>query len=126
MFANVGLVKTFIAMSVIAEYRIVQFGALDREVTQASAATQKFAGVIGLPKGASAVEGDAVDVIKSGVAEVIYGGNVTVGDVLTADAQGRAVVAVDGNSVIGIAQISGVLGDLGAVQIQFGKHYVKV
>ncbi len=125
MFANVGMAKTFIAGGAIAEYRIVQFGASDREALQASAATQKFAGVAGLPKGVAAVSGDSIDVIKSGVAEVIYGSNVAVGDVLTADAQGRAVVAADGNSVIGIAQITGVSGDLGAVQIQFGKHYIK-
>lgn len=126
MFANVGLVKTFIAGGAIAENRIVQFGASDREALQATAATQKFAGVAGLPKGTSAVTGEPIDVIKSGVADVIYGGNVSVGDVLTTDNQGRAVVAADGNSIIGIAQITGVSGDLGAVQIQFGKHYIKV
>ena len=125
MFANVGLVKTYIAGGAIAEHRIVQYGESDREVTKASAGTQKFAGVIGLPKGASAVLGDAVDVIKSGIAEVVYGGTVTAGDALTADSQGRAVVASDGNSIIGYAYTAGASGELGAVQIQFGKHYIK-
>lgn len=125
MFANIGLVKTMLAGGAIAECAIVQHGSTDKEVTQASAATQKFAGVIGLPKGVSAEAGDPVDVIKSGVAHVIYGGNVAVGDFLTANTTGKAVVAADGNSIIGVAQVAGASGDLGAVLIQFGKHYIK-
>ena len=124
MFANIGLVKTFLAGGSISEYRVVKFGADDRIALQATAATEKFAGVAGLPKGASAITGDSIDVIKSGVADILYGGNVAVGDFLTSDDEGRAVVAVDGDNLIGIAQITGVEGDLGAVQIQFGAHYV--
>lgn len=124
MFANAGLVKTFTAAGAIAEYRIVKFGASDRAALQATAATEIFAGVVGLPKGASAASGDSIDVIKSGIADVLYGGTVTLGAALTSDSLGRAVVAVDGNSMIGFAQVAGVVGDLGAVQIQFGNHYV--
>lgn len=125
MFANTGLVKTYTAAGKIAENRIVQYGTSDRETLQATAATQKIAGVAGLPKGTTAVAGDSIDVIKSGIANVIYGEAISVGDVLTADSQGRAKVAADGNSIIGIAQVTGVTGDLGAVQIQFGQHYIK-
>lgn len=124
MFANVGLVKTFTAGGSVSEHRIVKFGADDRIVLQATAALEKFAGVAGLPKGASAVTGDSIDVIKSGVADILYGGAVTVGDFLTSDDEGRAVVAADGDSLIGVAQVTGVEGDLGAVQIQFGTHYI--
>ncbi|WP_333661021.1 hypothetical protein [Acinetobacter sp.] len=78
MFANEGLVKTFIAGGSISEYRIVKFGTDDRIALQATAALEKFAGVAGLPKGTSAVTGDSIDVIKSGVANILYGGAVTV------------------------------------------------
>ena len=77
-----------------------------------------MAGVICLPKGTTAANGDAVDVIKSGIADVIYGGTVTRGDYLTSNATGFAVVAVAGDNVIGTAELSGVSGDLGAVHIQ--------
>lgn len=123
MFANVGLVKTFIAGGSIAKNRIVKFGADDRLALQATAALEKFAGVSEVP-GVSAITGDPIDVIKSGIANILYGGAVTVGDFLTSDDEGRAVVAADGDSLIGVAQITGVEGDLGAVQIQFGTHYI--
>lgn len=122
MHANVGLVKTFVAGGTVNECRIVKWGASDREAIQATAASEKFAGVAGLPKGTTAVAGDSMDVIKSGVADVTYGGTVAAGDFLTADAQGRAVVAAVGDFIIGVAQVSGVVGDLGGVQIQFGKR----
>lgn len=124
MYANTGLVKTYTAGGAIAEYRIVKHGATDREALQATAVTEKFAGVVGLPKGASAVSGDSVDVIKSGVADVLYGGTVAVGDPLTTDSSGRAVVATDGDALIGFAQVAGAVGDIGGVLIQFGTHYV--
>lgn len=124
MYANTGLVKTYTAGGAIAEYRIVKHGATDREALQATAVTEKFAGVVGLPKGASAVSGDSVDVIKSGVADVLYGGTVAVGDPLTTDNTGRAVVATDGDALIGDAQVAGAVGDIGAVLIRFGTHYV--
>lgn len=121
MHANVGLVKTFIAGGSIAPHTIIKFGTHDRDALAASAATDKFAGVAGLPVGVSAAANEPIDVIKSGVADVIYGGTVAVGDMLTTDAQGRAIVASAGNNIIGQAQVSGVVGDLGAVLIQFGK-----
>lgn len=122
MHANVGLVKTFIAAGAISEYRIVKFGAKDRDALQATTASEKFAGVAGLPKGTNAVAGDPMDVIKSGVADVTYGGTVSAGDFLTSDAQGRAVVAAVGDFIIGVAQVAGVVGDLGGVHIQYGKR----
>lgn len=122
MHANVGLVKTFIVAGTINEYRIVKFGAQDRDALQASAASDKFAGVAGLPRGATAVTGESIDVIKSGVADVTYGGTVAAGDFLTSDAQGRAVVASVGDFIIGVAQVAGIAGDLGGVHIQYGKR----
>lgn len=121
MYTNEGLIKTYTAGGTINEYAIVKFGANDREALQAGAATDKFAGVACLPKGATASTGDSVDVIKIGIAHVVYGGTVARGDYLTADANGKAIVAVAGNNVIGTAEKSGVSGDLGAVHIQKSK-----
>lgn len=117
MNANEGLVKTYTASGAIGEYKLVKFGATDKTVLQASTGTDKLAGVVCLPKGTTAVTSDSVDVIKSGIADVI-GGTVTRGDYLTSNASGFAVVAVAGDNVIGTAELSGVSGDLGAVHIQ--------
>lgn len=132
---NPGLIKNFKAETAVAAYRIVKFGASDDTVAQAAANTDAMMGVNG------ALAGDAgkrVDIVLSGVAEVEYGGNVTRGDLLTADANGRAVAvtrhthtentagaytqnattAAAGNvRVIGVAMVSGVLGDIGSVNI---------
>ena len=93
MQANEGLVKTYDAGGTINEYRIVKFGSSDSSVLQSGASTDKFAGVACLPKGATASTGDSVDVIKSGIADVTYGGTVTRGDRLTSDADGKAISA---------------------------------
>lgn len=93
MNSNEGLIKTYEASGTINEYRLVKFGTADRAALQASASTDKFIGVAGLPKGATAASGDSIDVIKAGVADVTYGGTVTRGDRLTSDADGKAISA---------------------------------
>lgn len=93
MNSNEGLTKTYEAGGTINEYRLVKFGASDRAALQASASTDKFIGVAGLPKGATAASGDSIDVIKAGIADVTYGGTVTRGDRLTSDADGKAISA---------------------------------
>lgn len=115
---NHGLVKTFFAGAVIAAYRIVKFGADDDHVIAAAAAADKSLGVVDL-LGAKAAE-VSCDIVLTGIAEVEYGGPVTRGDDLTADAQGRAVVAAAGNRVIGKAMATGVAGDIGSVLIDRG------
>jgi hypothetical protein len=56
-----------------------------------------------------------------GIAPVEYGGNVTRGDPLTSDGDGKAITATaaGGSNVrlIGIAGSSGVLGDIGSAII---------
>ncbi|MFE0757198.1 DUF2190 domain-containing protein [Inquilinus sp. NPDC058860] len=115
---NHGLIKTFFAAAAFAGYRIVKFGADDDTVALATAAADKSIGVVDM-LGASAA-GLSCDVVLTGVAEVEYGGPVTRGDDLTADAQGRAVIAAAGNRVIGKAMATGVLGDIGSVLIDRG------
>lgn len=119
--ANIDLVKTFIAEGAIAEYCITAFGAGDKLAKQASSNTDKLNGVVGLPRGCVAEGGQSVDVILGDIANVLYGGVVARGDLLTADAQGRAIVATAGSRTVGMAQSSGVLGDIGSVLIQFGQ-----
>lgn len=114
---NEGLAKTLIAGAAVAARRIVKFGAGDTAVLQAAAATDLSIGVADL--GASS--GEYCDVIIDGIAQVEYGGNVTRGDKLTADADGKAVTAAPAAGVnaqiIGIAMLSGVSGDIGSVRI---------
>ncbi|RIK92482.1 MAG: DUF2190 domain-containing protein [Proteobacteria bacterium] len=120
--SNPGLVKNYLAGAAIAAYRIVKWSDADGKVVQAAASTDALIGVadnLGIASGARG------DIIRSGLAEVEYGGNVTRGDWLTADADGKAVAAapaagVNAN-VIGRAEVSGVAGDIGLVAIAPGR-----
>lgn len=121
MINNPGLIKTFLATAAIAPHRIVKFGADDDHVTLASAATDALFGVTEL--GADAAE-DKVDVVLTGACHVEYGGAVTRGDPLTADADGKAIVAAPaaGSNVriVGHAAESGVAGDVGSLTLDRG------
>ncbi len=116
---NAGLIKNYDAESVIGKYRICKFGAADYGVALATAATDLVMGVSNI-LGADAI-GQRVDVVRSGIAKVYYGGTVTRGQKLTTDANGAAVTAATTNNVIGVAEISGVAGDIGAVSIELSK-----
>lgn len=111
-------ITPFTATAAVAGRRIVKHGAADDTVVQATAATELFAGVSD-PMGAAA--GKVCDVHQDGIAEVEYGGNVTRGQPLTADANGRAILANPAAGatveIIGHAQVSGVSGDFGRVLI---------
>lgn len=119
---NPGLIKNYSAEAAIASYRIFKFGAADGGILQAAAATDKLVGVI--DRMPAAVAGDRVDGIRSGIAEVEYGGTVAAGDLLTADASGRAIAVTAGAGanvrVIGVAEVAGVLGDIGSMLVQPG------
>lgn len=116
---NPGLIKAFIATAIIAPYRIVKFGVDDNHVLVSAASTDAHIGVTGavVPQ---AVE-SPIDIIMDDIAEIEYGGAVTRGDLLTSDAQGRAVTAAPAAGVnariIGQAMSSGVLGDIGSVHL---------
>lgn len=114
--------KNFTAGGAITKRRIVKFGAADFTVIQAAAATDAMFGVAAELDAAS---GARVDVHTAGLAEVEYGGNVTRGQLLTSDANGKAVAAAPAegvnNAVIGRAMLSGVSGDIGSVQIAPGQ-----
>lgn len=117
---NKGLIKTFLAGATINPYRIVKFGADDDHVVQGAAASDSLIGVADR-LGADAAE-DRCDVVLQGVTKVELGGTVARGALVTADADGRAVAAAPAaganNRVIGVAMVSGVVGDIGSVLIQ--------
>lgn len=106
--------KQFIAETAVAANRILKFGSTDDYMVQSAAATD---GLMGVSGNIAAAAGERVDVIKSGIADVLFGGTITRGDPLTSDANGKAVTAVAGQNVIGFAEVSGVSGDIGSVLI---------
>ena len=103
----------------VASHRIVKYGDADGKVVQSAAAEDAHVGVSGR---ASTASGGRVEIARAGIADVQYGGNVARGALLTADADGKAVAAADGNRVIGIAEVSGVAGDIGQVLLAPGLH----
>lgn len=116
-----GTTTTFKAGGAITKRRFVKVGAADDEALLAAAATDK---IIGVSTDIDSASGNSVDVIRSDIAPIEYGAAVTRGDPLTADALGRAVVAAPAaganNRIGGFAEISGVLGDIGAVNLAPG------
>lgn len=119
---NQGVTKPFIAGGTIAPCRFVKFGADDRTVLQSAAAADFTFGVSdSLPAGVNAATGERVDVVITDIPTVEYGGSVTRGALLTSDADGKAITATAsaGSNVRigGVAMVSGVAGDLGAVRL---------
>lgn len=110
--------RNYLSEAAIPARRIVKFGSADRTVTLAAAATDLFCGVSEL--GCTAA-GDKLDIIKDDFAPIEYGGTITRGQRLTSDSVGRAVAAAPAAgsnvSIIGIAEVSGVVGDIGEVWI---------
>jgi hypothetical protein len=117
--ANPKLTKAFVAEAAVLPFRIVKIGATDGSVLQSTAVSEVLLGVAD-EIGQATIAG-RVDVIMEGIADVTYGATVTRGARLTTDATGRAVAAAPGtgtnNGIIGIALVSGVVGDVGSVQI---------
>jgi hypothetical protein len=113
---NRGLRKNYVAPAAIGKYRIVKPGANPGEIAIASAAADKQ---IGVTTDIDAAAGDRSDVVRSGITPVYYGGNVAVGDPLTSDANGAAVVAAPAAGanarIVGIAELAGAAGDIGEV-----------
>lgn len=113
-----GLTTTKRAVGAVAARRICVHGASDGLAAQAAAGT---ALLIGVSTDIPAADGQVFDVYRAGLAPVEYGGNVTRGAPLTADAQGRAIAATlpptVNTYIIGFAEVSGVLGDIGSVFI---------
>lgn len=116
-----GLITSYDAGAAIAKRRVVKFGASEKLVVQGAAAADAL---IGVSTDIASAAGERVDVVRSGVAPVEYGGNVTRGAPLTCDAQGRAITAAPAAGanvrLIGFAEVDGVSGDIGSVAISLG------
>lgn len=115
---NPTLVKTFKAGGTIPKHSIVMFGADDDTVVVSTAATSLL---IGVTADVDVISGERVDVILDGVAFCLLGGTVTRGQKVTSDGSGRAVTAAPAagvnNQIIGVAMVSGVVGDIGSIAL---------
>ena len=113
-----GMITPFRAAGAIGKYRIAAHGAADGAAIQAEDGDTTL---LGVTTDINAADGSIVDVVRSGPASVTFGGPVTRGDPLTADADGRAVaVALPAEAdtfIVGYAEVSGVLGDIGAALV---------
>lgn len=107
---NPVLAKTYVAGGAIGSHRIVKFSA-DGVVEIATAAGDDLIGVSVGPN-IDVVAEQRLDVIRSGIADILYGGPVNAGQQLTSDGEGRAVAATGGDTIIGRAEESGVLNDI--------------
>ncbi len=113
--------KQYTAEAAVGANLIVKPGSTDDYVAQAAAATNLLMGVSG---NIAAGAGERIDIVKKGIADVIYGGTITRGDPITSDANGKAVTAAPAAGanvrIIGFAEVSGVSGDIGSVRISQG------
>lgn len=114
------LIKNFTAGAAIAPYRIVKFGSGDGVAVQSAADSDALIGVSDELGGA---DGARVDIVTHGIAQVLFGGTVVRGQLLTSDSLGRAVAASDGTRSIGMAMASGVSGDIGYVYLNPGRAH---
>lgn len=111
-----GLITAHVAEAAITAYSIVKHGTDDGEVLLADDDDELL---IGVSSEIASEIGEHTDVIRGGLAPVIYGGTVAAGALLTADATGRAVATTTAGAwVVGFAEVSGVVGDRGSVFVQ--------
>jgi hypothetical protein len=112
-------VINYLAQSALAPGQIVKFGNADGTVTQAVAAADNVIGIVTSP--VAVAIGDRVDVARDGLPNVIFGGVVTRGDLLSSDANGHAITAVSPARIIGVAEVSAVANDIGEILIDYAK-----
>jgi hypothetical protein len=104
----------------ITKGRIVAYTAVERRVEKANTTTKSICGVTDQ----DSTTNGRLDVIKCGPALVEFGGPIDVGDILVADAEGRAVefnkapLTEDATCwILGVAEETGVLGSFGIVYV---------
>ena len=119
---NPTLVKSYAAGAAVAARRIVKHGASAGLAIQGADAA---APLIGIATEVAAASGERMDVIKAGIADVEFGGTVTLGAPLTSDSVGRAVAAAPAAGanayIIGFAETDAVVGDIGSAFIAPGR-----
>jgi hypothetical protein len=118
---NIRFVKNFKAGGTIAARTIVKFGADEKTVVAAAAATDA---ILGVNTDVDAVSGDPCDVQFQGIAICKAGGTITRGGLVTSDASGNAVAAApsagSNNRILGIAMQDAVVNDLFDVFLEQG------
>lgn len=97
---------------------VIRSATVDGAVEPGADGTKLLLGVTTI---VSVINGQPVDVIRAGFADVRYGGTVAADDPLTADAKGNAIKAAAGDFIIGYAEDAGDEGDIGSVWIVPGK-----
>ncbi len=111
---DASIIKNYVASGAIGQYLVGKFASADGTVAQSSAATDLSIGVCCQPGGAA--DGERVDMVRSGMAEVQYGGTIARGKKLTANSAGKVVEAAPSAGanvqIIGIAEVSGVANDI--------------
>ena len=123
MRATSGISKAAKCTAAIATaFTIATCGADDDTFSVASGST---AALVGVFQGTTVNAGDHVEVMVTGISNIVCGGIVTRGDYLTSDANGNGVTAAPAAGVnadvIGIALESGVSGDIIAVRLAPGR-----
>lgn len=120
--SNELLAKNFQATGAIGARRIVIANA-DGTVSVAGAGAAATA-LFGVNAELDLVAGDYGDIVKAGIADVVFGGVVAAGDPLTSDLNGAAVKAAPAAGtnvrIIGFAEVAAVAGDIGQALIAPG------
>lgn len=120
-------IKALTADAAIRGNRIVAFHASKQAAIEGASNTAALIGIATLP---GAAVGGVVDVVQHGPAEVVLGGNLDRGALVTSDDQGRAVAlpapaaAAKTVRTIGQIQLSGVEGDIVPIIVSAGAVYV--
>ena len=114
-------IRNFKAEAAIPAFTIVKNGTVDGNALAAAAVGDKL---LGVTTDIAAAINERCDVILAGPADVLFGATVARGDLLTSDATGRAVTAAPAaganNRIIGVALVSGVVGDVGQMIVSQG------
>ncbi|MDI9407694.1 MAG: DUF2190 family protein [Candidatus Pacebacteria bacterium] len=119
--ANQGLIKNYTADGAIPASSIVKLTA-NRKVAIATAVTDAL---LAVNESLDVVDGESVDVILNGTANVKFGGAVARGQPVTSNAAGQGVYANPAqganNRIIGFALETVVAGDIAPVQLAPGQ-----
>lgn len=120
--SNELLAKNFQATGAIGAHRIVIANA-DGTISIAGAGGAATA-LFGVNAELDLADGEYGDIVKVGIADVVFGGNVAAGDPITSDANGAAVKAAPAAGanvrIIGFAEVAGAAGDLAQILIAPG------
>ncbi len=100
------LTKNFIAEGAVAARRFIVHGSADGQVAQASGVS---GAIVGVSDELGAADTERLDAHLAGVPEVEYGATITRGQRLTADADGKAIPAVEQTAQAVVA--GGAAGD---------------